>query len=170
MKKMLAILLICGLSLTAVIASAAQHDDQAAHVACSYCGMDRVKFAQSRMLVEYEDGGEVGTCSIHCMALEFANAIDRMPKHLLVGDFNSRELIDAEKAVWVLGGDKQGVMTSRAKWAFFEQADAEAFIVKHGGDIVSFDQAMKASYEDMYQDTKRIRKMRAMKKMKMKKQ
>ena len=169
MKKLFMILLVCGLSLISVFALAGKHDDQIAHVACSYCGMDRTKFAQSRMLVEYEDGGEVGTCSIHCMALEFANAIDRMPKRLLVGDFNSRELIDAEKAVWVLGGDKRGVMTSRAKWAFSEQSAAKAFIAEHGGVITGFDQAMKASYEDMYQDTQRIRKMRAMKKMKMKK-
>jgi len=169
MKKIFTVLLICGLSLTAVAVLAAQHDDQITHVACNYCGMDRTKFAQSRMLVEYEDGGEVGTCSIHCMALEFANAIDRVPKHLLVGDFNSRELIDAEKAIWVLGGDKRGVMTSRAKWAFANQSDADAFIADHGGLIADFDQAMKASYVDMYQDTKRIRKMRAMKKKKMKK-
>lgn len=168
MKKILLVLLIGGLSLISIQALAAKYKDQIAHVACSYCGMDRTKFAQSRMLVEYEDGGEVGTCSIHCMALEFANAIDRMPKRLLVGDFNTRELIDAEKAFWVLGGDVSGVMTSRAKWAFSEQSAAEAFIAEHGGVIVGFDQAMKASYEDMYHDTQRVRKMRAMKKTKMK--
>ena len=122
------------------------------------------------MLVEYADGGGVGTCSIHCMALEFANAIDRMPKHLFVADYLSGELLMAEQAIWVLGGDKWGVMTSRAKWAFKQQSDADAFIAGHGGAIANFDQAMKSSYEDMYQDTKRIRKMRAMKKMKMKKQ
>ena len=57
-------------------------------------------------------------------------------------------------------------MTSRAKWAFSDRSAAETFISKHGGEIVNFDQAMKASYEDMYQDTQRIRKMIAMKKMK----
>ena len=170
MKKLLATLLVCVFLGAASLASAAQHQDQTIHVTCSYCGMDRTKFAHSRMLVEYEDGGEVGTCSIHCMALEFANAIDRTPKQILVGDYTSQELIDVEKAIWVLGGDQQGVMTSRAKWAFFDRAAAETFIKNYGGEIVNFDQAMKASYEDMYQDTRRIRKMRAMKKMKMKKQ
>ena len=170
MKKTLALLLIFVLGLTGTLALAAQHSDQIAHVACSYCGMDRTKFGHSRMLVEYEDGGEVGTCSIHCMALEFANAIDRTPKQILVGDYTSQELIDAENAVWILGGDQQGVMTSRAKWAFSDRAAADTFIKNHGGEIVNFDQAMKASYEDMYQDTRRIRKMRAMKKMKIKKQ
>ena len=168
MKNTLAFFLIFTLSLTGSFALAVQHQDQVAHISCSYCGMDRTKFAHSRMLVEYEDGGEVGTCSIHCMALEFANAIDRMPKRLFVADYLSGELLIAEQAVWVLGGDKRGVMTSRAKWAFKQQSDADAFIVGHGGTIASFDQAMKSSYEDMYQDTKRIRKMRAIKKMKMK--
>ncbi len=170
MKKILVVLLVSVLSLTSVITFAAQQYDQIEHVACSYCGMDRTKFGHSRMLVEYQDGGEVGTCSIHCMALEFANAIDRTPKQILVADYGTQELIDVDKAIWVLGGDLRGVMTSRAKWAFSERTTAVSFINEHGGDIVSFDQAMKASYEDMYQDTQRIRKMRAMKKMKMEKQ
>jgi hypothetical protein len=170
MKKSLALFLIFILSVPVSLALAVQHQDQVDHISCSYCGMDRTKFGHSRMLVEYEDGGEVGTCSIHCMALEFANAIDRMPKNLFVADYLAGELLMAEQAVWVLGGDKRGVMTSRAKWAFKQQTDADAFIADHGGTIANFDQAMKSSYEDMYQDTKRIRKMRAMKKMKMKKQ
>ncbi|SDZ82188.1 Nitrous oxide reductase accessory protein NosL [Desulfuromusa kysingii] len=170
MKRLSALLFILLLSLTGSPALAQQHQDQVVHATCSYCGMDRTKFGHSRMLVEYEDGSEVGTCSIHCMALEFANAIDRVPKHLFVADYQTGTLLTAETAVWVLGGDKQGVMTSRAKWAFAQQSDAEAFIASHGGVIANFDQAMKASYEDMYQDTQRIRKMRAMKKMKMKKQ
>jgi nitrous oxide reductase accessory protein NosL len=170
MKKTLALALIFILSVTVSFAIAMQHQDQVDHISCSYCGMDRTKFGHSRMLVEYQDGGEVGTCSIHCMTLEFANAIDRMPKNLFVADYLSGKLLMAEQAVWVLGGDKRGVMTSRAKWAFKQQADADAFIAAHGGTIANFDQAMKSSYEDMYQDTKRIRKMSAMKKMKMKKQ
>lgn len=170
MRNLLTILFALSLCLSGSPAQAVQHQDQLNHPSCSYCGMDRTKFGYSRMLVEYEDGGEVGTCSIHCMALEFANAIDRIPKHLFVADYISGDLVTAEEAIWVIGGDRHGVMTSRAKWAFAQQADAETFIAEHGGTIADFDQAMKASYEDMYRDTQRLRKMRAMKKMKMKKQ
>ena len=165
MKNFFIAVLFCLIGSSLVIA--AQQQDQLDHLSCSYCGMDRTKFGHSRMLVKYQDGGEVGTCSIHCMALEFANAIDRTPEQLLVADYNSGNLIDAERAIWVLGGDRQGVMTARAKWAFAERSTADAFIAEHGGVIIDFDQAMKASYEDMYQDTQRIRHMRAMKKMKM---
>ena len=156
--------------LWAAIAIAGEFHDQQAHPSCSYCGMDRTAFAHSRMLVEYADGGAVGTCSLHCMALEFATALDRTPKRLLVADFNSHELIEAEKATWVLGGDRQGVMSSRAKWAFSESAGAEEFVAGHGGEIVDFHDAMTAAYTDMYQDVLRIRQMRAMKKHQMRKQ
>ena len=165
MKK--AFLLSCLILFLTTPVLAGQHQDQLDHQSCGYCGMDRTMFGHSRMLVKYQDGGEVGTCSIHCMALEFANAIDRMPKQILVADYRSGDLLIADQAVWVLGGDQQGVMTARAKWAFGQRSDADAFIAEHGGVIADFDQAMKASFEDMYQDTQRIRKMRAMKKKKM---
>jgi len=166
MKKILSLLLLT-LFLFAPLAILAEQEDQKLHLSCSYCGMNRVKFAHSRMLIEYTDETSVGTCSLHCAALEFANSIDKTPAAIKVGDFNSKELIDAENASWVIGGDKPGVMTSRAKWAFADKAAAEKFVSSHGGIIVSFDQAMKASYEDMYKDTMMIRNKRKMKKMKM---
>jgi copper chaperone NosL len=131
---------------------------------CKYCGMDREKFSHSRMLVNYEDGSSLGTCSIHCLAVELGLAIDKTPKSILVGDFKTKKLIDAEKAVWVVGGSKPGVMTKRAKWAFENKADANAFIRENGGTISSFDAVIKLSYEDMYQDTKMIRERRKAKK------
>ncbi len=141
--------------------------DQQDHNVCQFCGMDRVKFGHSRMLVRYQDGGEVGTCSLHCMALEYGGSISRIPVALMVADYASGELIDAQKASWVLGGDRPGVMTARAKWAFSSPQDAEQFIAQHGGELIDFDAALKASYEDMYADVQRIRKMRAMKMKKM---
>jgi hypothetical protein len=134
--------------------------DVARAPSCTHCGMDREKFAHSRMVVEYEDGTIVGTCSLHCAALELAVAIDRTPKAIRVADHGTKELVDAEQAVWVLGGEKPGVMTRRAKWAFADRVAAEAFAKANGGTIVTFDEAIKASYEDMYQDTKMIREKR----------
>jgi len=137
-------------------------DDVAKNPACKYCGMDRKTFAHSRMLVTYEDGSSMGTCSLHCTAVELALNIDKTPKSIEVGDFKTRKLIDAEKASWVIGGSKTGVMTKRAKWAFESKADAEVFIKENGGKPASFDEAIKASYEDMYADTKMIREKRKM--------
>ena len=84
------------------------------------------------MLVVYDDGTEVGVCSLHCAAIDLAINIDKTPKTIYVGDFNTKKLIDAEQAFWVIGGNKPGVMTKRAKWAFEKKADAEAFIRRKG--------------------------------------
>jgi len=135
-------------------------EDIAKHKSCKYCGMDREKFAFSRVLIEYEDGSTVGACSIHCAAIDLATNIDKTPKTIWVGDYTTKELIDAEKAFWVIGGSKMGVMTKNAKWAFGKSEDAKEFVAANGGEPGAFDQAMKAAYEDMYADTKMIREKR----------
>jgi len=127
--------------------------------------MDRGKFAHSRMVIEYEDGTTVATCSLHCAAVELANTIDNIPVMLRVADFDGKQLIEADKAVWVLGGGKKGVMTAKAKWAFASRGAAEQFIQANGGSIATFDEAIKAAYDDMYQDTKMIREFRKMKRL-----
>jgi hypothetical protein len=166
MKKlsMLMIVIVCFV----ITVVAFSQDDIKQFPSCKYCGMDREKFGHSRMLVEYEDGTSLGTCSLHCLAVELALHIDKTPKATLVGDYNSKTLIDAEKAFWVMGGSKMGVMTKRAKWAFGKKEDAEKFKTENGGDLASFEQAIKAAYEDMYADTKMIRERRKMRKMQQK--
>ena len=145
----------------------AQGADIGKYPSCTFCGMDRAKHAQSRMLIEYDDGTSFGACSLHCAAVDLANNIDKTPKTISVGDYNSKKLIDAERAFWVKGGKKPGVMTENAKWAFEEKRAAEEFIKENGGVLVTFDDAIKAAYEDMYKDTKQIRERRKMKRSQM---
>lgn len=162
-KGILPVLLITFLlSLAGVVWA---QDDMQKEPSCKFCGMDRAKFAHSRMLVTYDDGTTPGTCSIHCLAINLSLNIDKTPSSLEVGDFNSKKLIDAEKAFWVVGGNKSGVMTQQAKWAFEKKEDAEKFIMENSGTLATFDEAMKAAYESMYADTKMIREKRKMKKM-----
>jgi nitrous oxide reductase accessory protein NosL len=151
------------------IVSASAQEDVKKHPACKYCGMDREKFAHSRMFVEFEDGSTEGTCSLHCAAIDFSLKIDKTPKTMQVGDYNTKTLIDAEKALWVLGGNKPGVMTKRAKWAFAKKEDAEKFMAENGGSAITIEQAFKAAYEDMYTDTKMIQERRKMRRMQEKK-
>jgi copper chaperone NosL len=150
---------------TSIPSVAQVQDDLQAYPACKYCGMDRKQFAHSRMLIEYEGAPAAATCSIHCVAVDFALNIDKMPKTISVGDYDSKALIDAEKAYWVIGGSQMGVMSKRAKWAFGKKDYAEKFVKANGGQLATFDEAMKAAYEDMYSDTKMIREKRKMKKM-----
>jgi copper chaperone NosL len=138
----------------------APKDDIRQVASCPFCGMDREKFAHSRVFVQYDDGSVLGTCSIHCAAVDQAVKIDKAPVGIWVGDYKSKELIDAEKAVWVLGGNKMGVMSKRAKWAFADKGSAEEFIKADGGKLAGFEEVMKAAFEDMYEDTKMIRERR----------
>ena len=128
--------------------------------------MDRGKFAHGRVLIEYLDGTKGPFCSLRCAAVDLINHMDKTPGQFKVGDFNTKNLIDGGKGFWVVGGNKMGIMTRRAKWAFGKKEDAEAFAKENGGDLSSFDEAMKASYVDLYQDLKVLwerRKMRMQK-------
>src|SRR4030043_1348688 len=164
-KVRLLILAMALLFLTGIFVFAQTQEDVQKHSSCKYCGMNRQQFAHSRILIEYDDATTVGTCSIHCAAVDLAINIDKTPKAIQVGDYNSKPLIDAEKASWVIGGSKMGVMTKRAKWAFEKKEDAEKFIKENGGETATFDVAMKAAYEEKNADTKMIRERRKMKKM-----
>ncbi len=151
------IIALFGLLLYSTGASGETAKDIKEFPTCQYCNMDRQTYAHSRMLIHYSDGSAFGACSIHCMALNLIIHIHNTPESIWVADYFSGELTDAETAYWVLGGDKPGVMTRRAKWAFGRKTDAEEFVSKNGGEIASFDEALKASYEDMYNDSKMIR-------------
>ncbi len=118
---------------------------------CKYCGMIREKYARSRTLIEYDEGTAVGTCSVHCLAIDLALNTDKTPKAILVGDYSSKKLIDAEKAFWVLGGSKMGVMSIRGKWAFEDREESLKFIKEAGGRLTDFDEVMRASFQDMYE-------------------
>ncbi|MHC1743438.1 MAG: nitrous oxide reductase accessory protein NosL [Syntrophobacteraceae bacterium] len=124
---------------------------------CEYCGMHRQAHAHSRMLVVYADGTAFGACSIYCAALNLVIQIERKLEAVWVADYDSKVLVRAEGAYWVIGGAKPGVMTSRAKWAFKDQKGAKRFISENGGSLATFDDAMRATFEDMYRDTKMIR-------------
>jgi copper chaperone NosL len=142
--------------------TAVAQDDTKLSPSCKYCGMDRQKFDFSRMLIEYDDGTSTGVCSLHCAAVELAMNMDKTPKSIKVADLGTKNLIDAEKAYWVIGGSKLGVMTRRGKWAFEKKDDAEAFIKTNAGLLTSFDDVIKASYMEMYEDSKMIRDKRKM--------
>src|SRR5512139_782235 len=116
--------------------------------ACGVCGMSRETFAYSRMSIEYDDGPTVGTCSLNCTVAILSSDPDRKPRAIRVADYDTREMIDAKDAVWVIGGGKQGVMTRQAKWAFVDKVAAERFIAETGGTTATFDDALKAAREE----------------------
>jgi nitrous oxide reductase accessory protein NosL len=156
---LLSIAIFCG------IASAQEPQDIKDAPTCMHCNMKRAQYAHTRVLIEYDDGTQLGACSIYCAAIDLAINLDKTPKAIRVGDYYSKALIDAEAAYWVIGGTKIGVMTKRGKWAFLRKKDAEHFMSQNGGKMGAFDDALKATYEDMYADSKMIRGKRRIKRM-----
>ena len=145
MQKIMILLLLClALPYPAVAATPAVE----APKTCQQCRMDRTTFAHSRMLVEYADHTVVGLCSLHCAAVELAQHRGKEVKSLLVADYNTRQLLDARTAVWVIGGDKRGVMTFVPKWAFGRAEEAQAFVREHGGEVTTFALALKAAHAE----------------------
>jgi copper chaperone NosL len=138
---------------------------------CPYCGMDRKKFHHSRHLIQYDDNLVDGTCSIHCLAISLTLNLDRGPKAIYAADFGSQEeikpLVDADKASYLIGGKTKGTMTMKSKMAFSAKDAARRTQEKIGGEIGLFDDALRAAYVSMADDTAMIRKKRAMKVKKM---
>ncbi|MFZ0484619.1 MAG: nitrous oxide reductase accessory protein NosL [Desulfobacterales bacterium] len=127
---------------------------------CLHCGMKKSAYGHSWMIIDYADGTSVGLCSIHCGAIDMALNTNKDVNRISVGDYNTQKQIEAERAFWVIGGDKPGVMTIRAKWAFETKKAADDYIQIHGGLPADFGEVMQAAFEDMYQDTLIIRKKR----------
>ena len=132
----------------------------AGEVSCKYCGMRKSLYGHSWMVFHYDDGSVDDFCSLHCAAIEMALHTGKTPLTILVADYYTGELIDADKAYWIVGGNEPGVMTSQAKWAFRERRSAERFMAEHGGKAATFDTALKAALDDMYRDILMIQKRR----------
>ena len=115
---------------------------------CNNCGMDRKAYGYSRMVITYDNGSRVGVCSLHCAITELDEHKGVAVKSLLVADRNSRALVDAKKAFWVVGGSKRGVMTQNPKWAFATMDAAQTFVNSNGGKITGWDAALLAARED----------------------
>jgi nitrous oxide reductase accessory protein NosL len=139
-------ILVMLLSLSALVARADSDIDLQRD--CQLCGMDRKSYGYSRMLLEYKNGVSVGTCSLHCAVTETSSNQSTQVVTYKVADRNTRQLIDAEKAYWTIGGKKRGVMTQRAKWAFATQNAAHTFINTNGGAMASWSEAKAAARED----------------------
>lgn len=150
MKKILLVLLTF-LAMAAVCLAVEQSVEAPAD--CTYCGMNRTTFAQSRMVVTYKDGS-AGTCSINCVVVDLKANKGKEVKSFQVGDYDSKKLINAMTATWVIGGNKKGVMTPVAKWAFADKSGAEKFIKVNGGKLATFDEVLKATEKELEEQDK----------------
>lgn len=124
-------------------------EDIERHRECTYCGMDRKGYGYSRVLIRYQDGSETGVCSIRCALVDIGANPGKTVQSYRVADRDTRELLDAETAVWVMGGRKRGVMTPVPKWAFGSTPAAESFVREYGGQVVPWTAVLDAARKEL---------------------
>lgn len=139
---------------------------------CPYCGMMRKMWSHTRHLIVYEDDSVDGTCSIHCAGISLSMNMDRGPKVIYAGDAGAegevKPLVDTAKMTYVINPTKMGTMTKVSKHAFADKAAAEAAAAEADGtSMVGFDDALRAAFNGMAEDTIAIRKRRAERRKKM---
>jgi copper chaperone NosL len=113
--------------------------------ACNVCGMIIVDFPGAKAQIHYKNKKYDAFCSTLDMFLFYLQP-DR-PGNIIavyVNDMGKSDWehpkgnwIDAEKAFYVYGGDVMGPM-GEALVPFSDIKDAEAYIKKHGGRIIRF--------------------------------
>lgn len=140
---------LCLFVLAAFCTPSFAFEDVDVHPACAICGMDRDAFGHSRMLVEFDDGRIFGTCSLRCAAFVLQGDEGKKARSVEAADYNTRELVDAQKATWVTGGSKPGVMTRVPKWAFRDEKDAERFIAEFGGARSTYEEALREALKEL---------------------
>jgi nitrous oxide reductase accessory protein NosL len=69
-------------------------------------------------------------------------------REIEVASFLTGEPIDARTAVYLEGSDVPGVMSHTSRIAFPTREEARTFRKKHGGKIVSFDEAVRNQLRD----------------------
>jgi len=118
------------------------------HVRCDNCGMDRNKWARTRYSFQSPEG-EFHTCSIHCMAV-LSVKLKTDPRNVKAAEyFHPENMLDAEKAFYVIGSRAPGTMTMSSKIAFSSKEEAEAFAREQGGRTAGFDAAMTEAMNEI---------------------
>lgn len=117
---------------------------------CDNCGMDRNKFARTRH--EFQNAkGKFYTCSIHCVAALNMKLQEKAEQVKVAVYLHPENMLDADKAVYVIGSSAPGTMTLKSKIAFASRAEAEKFAADYGGQIGGFESALAEAAKELHQ-------------------
>ncbi len=133
--------------------NAMEHDKGAemqSGMKCEVCGMNVMKGGKGNFVIELKDGSTKTTDSPDCGMLLRGNLSDNV-KSAKVTDYNTSELADADTAYYVKGADittkkdklEKGLMPN-SMLAFSTKEKAEAFQKEHGGEVLSYEAAVKS--------------------------
>lgn len=117
-------------------------------VKCDNCGMNRNKWARTRYQF-HTPKGRFYTCSIHCLAV-LNIKLNEEPEDVQVAEYMDPEkMIDAQKAVYIIGSAAPGTMTSKSKLAFASKEEAEQFVLTYGGKLMTFEDAFREAKREV---------------------
>jgi len=112
---------------------------------CPRCGMNLPKYYKTNHGASL-DGKTYQYCSIHCLQDHLYDGVSL--KNPLVVDVATLKFIDATKAYYVVGSSVKGTMSRVSKYAFATKEKAELFQKEHGGEVISFYQALEVAKKD----------------------
>jgi copper chaperone NosL len=116
---------------------------------CPACGMNLFQFYKTSHAVKLKDGSYRQYCSLYCLVdeLTFEYLSDKKDQieQIIVVDAKTTKQTDANKAFYIIGSKMPGTMSIQSKYAFKEKSDALEFQKKYGGELMSFDEAVKAT-------------------------
>ena len=119
---------------------------------CPICGMSLKMFYKTSHAVDKKQ-----FCSMRCLIVDMQKK-DINLDNIQVVDAKTEKLILAKDAFYVVGSDIMGTMSKISKLAFAEKRDAEIFIAKHRGEIVSFEKAFALAKESLLSDIAMVMK------------
>jgi hypothetical protein len=115
------------------------------------------KFYKTNHAVKFKNGKYRQFCSMYCLVeqLELTDLRGKEDsiEEFIVVDTKNLDFIPAKEAFYVMGSKVPGTMTITSKYAFKDRNDAVQFQSKHGGKILTFDEAYQSALKDFARDT-----------------
>lgn len=123
---------------------------------CPICGMTLPMFYKTNHAASHK-GENKQYCSIHCLA-EDQELNKNSVSDIKVVDNKTLKLINAKKAIYVVGSNKPATMSMVSKYAFLNKKDALIFQQKNGGELKSFDEVYSSVAKGMKKEKAMILK------------
>ncbi|MEA3498541.1 MAG: nitrous oxide reductase accessory protein NosL [Campylobacterota bacterium] len=125
---------------------------------CPVCGMKIKNYYKTSYSAKLKmNGTKRQYCSMRCLAVDMEEyGIDKSA--IVVVDAKTEKLINAHDAFFVVGSKISGTMSKVSKLAFAKQGDADEFIKKYKGKLVTFEVALKMAQDSLKSDIAMVTK------------
>ena len=124
---------------------------------CPICGMKLKMFYKTSHTSKLQNGTKRQYCSIRCLVVDMQEHKINL-NAVTVVDAKTQKLINANGAFYVINSTVQGTMSKKSKLAFALKTDAQEFIKKYKGNIITFDTALKSAQKSLKSDVAMVNK------------